>query len=114
MPSMRRGVRYLALVCGLTFALPPGWCCVPGGQAKGVAPRPGSCCGCDCCHFEQAAANPKPANLPPARLPTHCPCTDRQTILADRQKTDQTSIAVSVVAIHPIWVVQPRAAECGE
>lgn len=103
---LSRCVRSLMLVCGLTLALPPGWCCLLASQATPTAttaPRPGSCC-CTCpAPSAKGQPQPKsePAKSPTAPLPKDCPCTDRQTVLTAGTSAEQVDGGVMPVAILP-------------
>src|SRR5258708_11109635 len=105
---VKRSVRFLALICGLTFAFPPGWCCLPARSIPAAIAPPSSCCCCDSCFGEKPPSNP--ANAPTAPKPTHCPCTDRQTILASSQNADRADVATAIVAILSVLEVRPPEA----
>lgn len=110
-----RCVRTLMLVCGLTLALPPGWCCLLASQAiptATTAARPGSCC-CTCpapCAQGQPQPNSEPAKSPTAPLPQDCPCTDRQTVLTAGASAEQAEVAVALLAILPAFDLWPSEA----
>lgn len=104
-------VRSLVLVCSLTLALPPGWCCMFAPQTiTTTAVRPDSCC-CTC-PASTAKGQPKsePAKSPSAPLPKHCPCTDRQTILSASATAEQADVAVAILAILPVFDIWPLEA----
>lgn len=108
-----RCLRSLMLVCGLTLALPPGWCCLLASQATTtatIAPRLGSCC-CTC-PAPRAQSQPKsePAKSPSAPLPKDCPCTDRLTVLTAGVTAEQVDVAVALLAILPAFDIWPSEA----
>jgi len=76
-------VRFLAIACALTLALPPGWCCLFALPSAGKAT---TCCrgsaeGCCCACAAQRSATSQPGRPPPPAPVRHCPCTDRNTTL---------------------------------
>lgn len=108
-----RCVRSLMLVCSLTLALPPGWCCLLASQTTGTtAPRPGTCC-CTCPASgakEQPPPRSEPVKSPTAPLPKHCPCTDRQTVLTAGVSAEQADGGVIPFAILPVLDIRPDLA----
>lgn len=101
-------VRSLVLVCSLTLALPPGWCCMLAAQVTPTTTtRPGSCC-CTCpAPGEKGQPKSDPAKSPTAPLPKHCPCTDRQTVLTAGVSAEQVDGGVILFAILPVFDIRP-------
>jgi len=81
-----RTLRFLAVACGLTLALPPGWCCLFALPSAGKAEtccrgNAGACC-CPCAAPRPDTSKPgRPQRPAPLR---HCPCTDRNTTLLNK------------------------------
>jgi hypothetical protein len=81
---MIRVLHMLVFVCGLTLALPPGWCCYNiFARAKAAAPK--ACCGCNKCHRGKTPtpAVPKDGN---------CPCVGRVATPAPSPTVIPTSV----------------------
>ncbi len=67
--------RALVLACGVTLALPPGWCCILGVRTRPHVTKVTTAPHCPgCCHRQPA--EPLPGDLPPAppRMPVFCCC----------------------------------------
>lgn len=107
-----RCVRSLMLVCGLTLALPPGWCCLLASQTTATtAPRPGTCCcTCPASGAKEQPPGSEPPKSPTAPLPKHCPCTDRQTVLTAGVTPEQADGGVIPLAIFPVLDIRPALA----
>jgi hypothetical protein len=94
---MSRVARILVLACSLTLAFPQGWCCVFAGQlarltASATPAKPGDCCEC---RHQPSVPSDKPNHLPPDR----CPCSDRQTVLAQQAPADHGHADLAIVAL---------------
>jgi len=107
-----RIVRALALVCGFTLALPPGWCCMvtlPTARGEKAVGGPALPCGCSGYGSAPAALlSSKPDRPPRPRDPGKCCCTDRTTIAPlDTVDVDLTPHPVGRTAADLIAAVTP-------
>jgi hypothetical protein len=108
MPSIL--LRRLMLVCGLSLALPPGWCCMLPAlgafqETEPVASNPPSCC--ECCKVPAPTKTPapRPAPLPPGK----CPCDDRHSATPDGPKVVGCDLAAATPS--PVLDLPPAAVE---
>jgi hypothetical protein len=105
-----RVVRSLVLLCGLTLAFPPGWCCMiplPAAQAEesetddGPAASSAPCCCCKKKEPVPASAPAQPVQDAPRPCPTgKCPWLERDTTAPSHP--EQFHPDYSVVAVIPM------------
>jgi hypothetical protein len=87
---------FLTLLCGLTLALPPGWCCIFLPAPAEAEERKPSGTAPDCCSGDTEQPAPAPAD----KDAPSCPCSERNTPLPSYQPSPADELP-AVIALLP-------------
>jgi hypothetical protein len=110
-------LRVLSLLCCLTLALPPGWCCLlllklnPNATTFAGPPRPvplksSRLC---CCHVPQPQSHKDEKKSETPRTPPlkNCPCSDRHSTPPLSSSVEQDEGGFTLAALLPFQALTP-------